>query len=274
MNKSLFVSREDALDIVFANRNRAYGAYQLRRQYPQTLGRALGFGLLFIATLMAIPHIMKAFSNILPASDTPEEVYKISEVRISPPPVQPPVPRTPPPVSRPTRQFLPPVVEEDDKVPEEAPKPSIEDLTNSLADIGKADVDGSSDAPPSLNDPELSGIEDNVPTSTNDEPMELFDLQKPPFFPGGEAELMRYLAKNIRYPELAREADIQGTVVLTFVIGKDGSIGDVAVLRELGGGCSKEAVRVLKGMPNWSPGEAGGHPVKVRFTLPVKFKLQ
>lgn len=274
MNKESFVSREDALDIVFANRNRAYGAYQLRRQYPNTLARALGFGLLFIAIIMAVPYIMKAFSGMLPVADETGEVYTITEVYIKPPPVQPPVPTTPPPIARPTQQFLPPVVEEDDKVLEEAPKLSNEDLTNSLAEVGKTNIDGNTDAPPTLDDPELNGVVETTQPAVSDEPMEIFDLQKPPSFPGGEAELMRYLAKNIRYPELAREANIQGTVVLAFVIGKDGSINDVAILKELGGGCSKEAVRVLKTMPNWSPGEASGHPVKVRFTLPVRFTLR
>ncbi len=101
----------------------------------------------------------------------------------------------------------------------------------------------------------------------------MFDVQKPPSFPGGEAALMRFLAENIKYPEMAREAGIQGVVVVSFVVGKDGNINDIALLKEVGGGCSKEALRVVKTMPRWSPGEAQGHAVKVRFTLPVRFAL-
>lgn len=275
MNTQSFVSREDALDIVFANRNRNYGAYQLRRQYPKTLGRALGGALVLIGLMLALPHIMKAFSGFLPEKEKRDEVYTITEVKLStPPPPKPPVPMTPPPVARATQRFVPPVVEEDDKVNEEPEKLSVDDLTKDPSEVGKANIDGPGDGPPSLDDPGLGTLIEEPVKAPSDEPLELFDLQKPPSFPGGEAELLRFLAKNIQYPELARENNIQGTVVLSFVINKEGGIQDVSILRELGGGCSKEAVRVLKSMPKWSPGEAHGYPVKVRYTIPVKFQLQ
>ena len=73
---------------------------------------------------------------------------------------------------------------------------------------------------------------------------------------------------------MARENDIQGTVAVRFVVDKDGSIGDVEVLRGIGGGCDQEAVRVIKSMPPWKAGKQNGQPVKVYFTLPVKFKLE
>ena len=274
MNSQVFVSQEDALDIVFANRNRAYGAYQLRRQYPTTLARAFGIGLLLIALMMALPHIMKAFSGLLPDKEMLDEPRVITTVILKPPPFKPPVPPTLPLLVRASQRFVPPVVEEDDKVQDEPPKLSNEDLIKDPSVSGKTTQDGRSDGPPILDDPGLGGIIESPQTPANDDPLELFDLQKPPSFPGGESELMRFLAKNIHYPDVAREANIQGVVVLSFVVGKDGAIYDVAILKELGGGCSKEAVRVLKSMPKWSPGEANGHPVKVRYTIPVKFKLQ
>lgn len=95
-----------------------------------------------------------------------------------------------------------------------------------------------------------------------------------PQFPGGEEALFRFLRNNIRYPAAAREAGISGTVFLTFVVERDGSITDVEVLRGVGGGCSEEAVRVVKIMPVWNPGMQFGRFVRVRFTMPVKFVLQ
>lgn len=273
MKAQAHVSREDALEIVFANRNRAYGAYQLRRQYPVTLARALGIGLLLIALMIAMPHILKAFSAMLPAAEIDDTKYVMTEVVLTPPPPKPPVPTTPPPVTRNTQRFVPPVVDEDDKVTEEPPKLSNDDLTKDPSDIGKVNVDVPEEAPPSLDDPSLGGIIETQAPAVNDDPMSITDVQKPPSFPGGETELMRFLAKNIQYPEIAREANIQGLAVLSFVIGKDGSITDVSVLKDLGGGCSKEAIRVVKTMPKWVPGEANGHTVKVRFMLPVRFKL-
>ncbi|MEM7160810.1 MAG: energy transducer TonB [Bacteroidota bacterium] len=99
-------------------------------------------------------------------------------------------------------------------------------------------------------------------------------VEDQPEFPGGMAEFQKYLGKNIEYPSLARDAGISGTVFVTFVVGKDGSINDVKVLRGIGGGCDEEAVKKLKKMPKWKPGKQRGKPVKVQFNVPVRFTLQ
>ncbi len=112
------------------------------------------------------------------------------------------------------------------------------------------------------------------PKLAEDKTFELFDLEKEPRFPGGEAAMMQYLGENIQYPALARENGIQGTVVLTFVIDKVGNVTDVRVVKDIGGGCGKESVRVVEAMPKWTPGEANGKPVKVRYTLPLRFKFE
>ncbi len=92
-------------------------------------------------------------------------------------------------------------------------------------------------------------------------------------FPGGEDALYAYLGKSIQYPELARESGITGTVVVKFVVEKDGSITRAAILREIGGGCGKEVLRVVYNMPKWKPGKKEGHVVRSEFTLPVNFEL-
>lgn len=95
-----------------------------------------------------------------------------------------------------------------------------------------------------------------------------------PSFPGGEAKLFEYLGKNIKYPQIAKEAGISGIVYVNFVVGTSGNITDVKVLRGIGGGCDEEAIRVVKNMPQWSPGKQRGKPVKVSYNLPIRFSLK
>ena len=95
-----------------------------------------------------------------------------------------------------------------------------------------------------------------------------------PEFPGGAAKMMEYIQKNMKYPMMARESDIQGRVFVNFVVEPDGSISNVAVLRGIGGGCDEEAVRVVNSMPKWNPGKQRGTAVRCAFTVPIIFKLQ
>ncbi len=99
-------------------------------------------------------------------------------------------------------------------------------------------------------------------------------VEEMPSFPGGDAECMRFLSKNIKYPTIAQENGIQGRVILQFVVNKDGSIVDVTVARSVDPYLDKEAVRVVKMMPKWTPGKQRGKPVRVKYTLPVMFRLQ
>ena len=107
------------------------------------------------------------------------------------------------------------------------------------------------------------------------EEAEIFTIvEEMPDFPGGMAKLADYLAKNIKYPQMARESGIQGRVFVNFVVEPDGSVSNVNVMRSLGGGCDEEAMRVVKSMPKWKPGKQRGKPVRVSYILPVNFKLQ
>lgn len=94
-----------------------------------------------------------------------------------------------------------------------------------------------------------------------------------PEFPGGPEKLLEYLNENLRYPEMARENDIQGRVYVQFVVEPDGSISNVEVIRSIGGGCDEEAVRLVQNMPKFKPGKMNGYPVRVQYTVPVKFML-
>lgn len=104
---------------------------------------------------------------------------------------------------------------------------------------------------------------------------EIFQIvEQMPEFPGGEGKLMEYVAKNIKYPQIARETGIQGRVFVGFVVETDGSISNVKLLRGIGGGCDEEAMRVIKSLPKWKPGKQRGKAVRVSYQIPVFFKLQ
>ncbi len=266
------------LDIIFANRNREYGAYQLRRAYPKYMGRALAYGVALIVLFFSFPYILSKMTDVFKAEDNLIEVT--AELGPppdidpnNPPPPPPPPPPTPPPPTRSTIQFVPPIIKKDEQVADQEP-PTVEEVIETKADVGKETKQGTDDAPPEIIDNPIEAKVVDAPVRQEEKTFEMFDIQKPPSFPGGEAELLKYLAENIKYPPLARENNIQGQVVLSFVVGKRGEIMDVTIIKDIGGGCGKEAVRVVESMPRWIPGEANGNPVKVRFVLPVRFKLE
>ena len=104
---------------------------------------------------------------------------------------------------------------------------------------------------------------------------EIFQIvEEMPAFPGGEAKLMEYVGKNVKYPQIARESGIKGRVFVSFVVEPDGSVSNVKVLRGIGGGCDEEAMRVVKAMPKWKPGKQRGKAVRVSYMLPINFQLQ
>lgn len=99
-------------------------------------------------------------------------------------------------------------------------------------------------------------------------------FEEAPSFPGGDDGLMTFLMSNLSYPQLAKDHDIQGTVILSFVVSSSGKIGNISVLKGIGGGCDEEAVRVVSIMPDWIPGKQNGKPVNILFTFPIRFVLQ
>ncbi|NOX86796.1 MAG: energy transducer TonB [Chlorobi bacterium] len=167
---------------------------------------------------------------------------------------------------------LPPVIPEKPKI--ELPPPQVINLKiedNSGDDYPDIVIDvgiGMDDPAPYFtegNEPEDFVPEDTIVVTFPD---------KQPEFPGGTAAMFQYLHDNIKYPSLAKETNIQGTVFIGFVIERDGSVSNVKVLRPVGGGCDEEAVRVVQSMPRWKPGMQHGRPVRVSFNMPVKFVLR
>ncbi len=171
-------------------------------------------------------------------------------------------------------RFIPPEPEEDEKVVEEPPKQ--EELENKVTATKTEQGDPNANADQVIEVKEEPRAETKVvaiPEKPKEE--EVFDVvEQMPQFPGGDAELLKYLRGNIKYPRMASENNIEGKVFVSFVVKSDGSITNVKVLRGIGGGCDEEAVRVVKSMPSWLPGKQGGRPVPVSFKLPVVFKLE
>lgn len=120
-------------------------------------------------------------------------------------------------------------------------------------------------APPSAGTGRAEAVQDD----------QIFDyLEEMPEFPGGDAEMMKWLTKNVVYPSIASENGIQGRVMVGFVVERDGSVSDVKILRGVDPSLDKEAMRVVKAMPKWKPGMQTGKPVRCRFTIPVNFRLR
>ena len=273
-NHPHFAPSADALDIVFAHRNKAYGAYQLRRAYAKNLRRALGYALLVIGGFLALPHILSALGGDAPPPPPEQTIFSMTLPDVdpnSPPPPPPPPPPTPPPPVHASIQFVPPIQEQDSKVSEEPPVVAPNDIT---VQVAATTQEGPTDVPPPDFTPPKPAVIVDASPETPDVVWDMGGVQKPPTFPGGEKEMLHYLAEQINYPSLARENNIQGNVVLSFVVGKDGLVSDIEVLKDIGGGCGKESIRVVQSMPRWSAGEANGKPVKVKFTLPVRFRLE
>lgn len=256
------------LEVVFLGRNKAYGAYSLRKNSPRTTSLAIVVGATLFILAVSLPLVLRYISGIMPQ----EEKFKQTEVVLAPPP---PVSKeeTPPPPPEPPKpkvdqvKFPPPVVVPADKVRDEEP-PTVEELKK--ADPGQKTIQGDPNAEIKIDEPvgeaEAKVIEDN---SLHD----FTTVEVLPSYPGGDAAFGKYLSKAIRYPAIARENNITGRVIVSFVVEKDGNLTDIKVLRGIGGGCDEEAVRVLKQAPAWKPGIQNGRSVRVNFTMPIFFQL-
>jgi protein TonB len=116
-------------------------------------------------------------------------------------------------------------------------------------------------------------VVEKKPVLQNDKVYELFELTKLPSFPGGEAEMYKYISKELQYPAVARKKRITGSVLLSFDVSTSGKVGNVRIIKDIGGDCGMEARRVVMNMPDWSPGEFEGQVVVSRYSLPFRFRL-
>ncbi len=256
--------KSEWLELVFDDRNKAYGAYDLRKHYDDTLLKALGFTVLPVVFLF----LLSSFIMTRKAIPAPERIIPVDLTLHPPvvthPPVTPPKPRDEPPVQHRTVAFPPPVVAEDNvaKNPptiEEADKSTIGQVNRDGIDGGNLDIPATTPG--------------NAVTENKDEVHTIASVEIMPTFPGGEAAWAKFLQKNLRYPQEAIEAGISGKVYISFVVEKDGHLSNFTVERTPGYGLDAEAVRVLKLVPPWKPGIQNGQPVRVRYSMPFNFQI-
>lgn len=250
-------------EIVFEHRNKEYGAYELRKRYNKHMNTAFIIAISVFVISVSIPAIMDFLETLAPIeADTNVELTLVDAPPLDkdvPPP--PPPPDPPPPVQE-TIKFTPPVVTEEPIDEKDIPPPQDEIKVQ----VGTETKEGTGD----IELPTEGDGKDEV-----EAPQQIFTIvEQMPEFPGGEEKLFEYLGKNIKYPSMARENGITGTVYVTFVVEGSGEISDVKKLRGIGGGCDEEAMRVVKAMPSWKAGKQNGKSVRVQYNLPIKFTLR
>jgi len=256
-------------DVVFEYRNKAYGAYVMRQSYGRSIITATAIGIAILAILVSIPAVsawikkLNAEAEVL-QKETKTELAQVKAPEDLPPPPPPPPPVEPPKVAE-IKFTEPEIVEEEI----EEPAPIVENLTQ--ANVGEENVEGEITFEVPENNTNDQVVEEEAP--------QIFQIvEQMPDFPGGEDALLKYLGKNIKYPEIARDANTQGTIFITFVVDENGKITDPKVLRGLNGPgakeCANEAIRVVSSMPAWKPGKQNGKSVKVQYNLPIKYTMK
>ena len=262
--KGWLVTSTDRNDLVFEHRNKEYGAYQLRKSYNKRLtlimlGMLLTFALGALI-LFIVRNLPKEEVDAPKGSDKTWTVQPPPEDLPPPPPTTPP----PPPLEKMTA-FIPPVIEDD---PVTDPVPTQDQLEDTKA--GDKTQDGSDENfdPPQPNDDKPKEIDDKP------EPIETF-VEEEADYPGGAAEMAKFINENIDYPQEAIDLGIKGRVTVRFVVEKDGRVSNVSVAGPLAGckACDKAAVQVVEKMPPWTAGKNGGRAVRTWVTLPIKFEV-
>ncbi len=273
------------VDMVFAGKNKAYGAYVLRKGTSNRNIKAiviLVIAALLIGGFLAWKVIeqrraeeQQAYMEALELSKLQEQAKQ--ERKKNQPKVQPKVqPKKEIPVARATQKFTAPVIKKDELVKEENQVKQMDKLDDKVA-VGAENVKGTGDrtAEAVRND-----IAVNVPPPPKQEvkkevSTKVFDVvEQMPSFPGGNGALMAWLSKNINYPAAAAENGIQGRVIVAFVVEPNGSISNVKVVRSVDPSLDREAASVVSRMPKWNPGKQNGQEVRVKYNVPVTFKLQ
>ena len=268
----------DWVDLVFEGRNKAYGAYRLRKS---TTKRNI-LAMVAVVILLIVAFIILTVKNFVDEQrakvamtqvaeltnyDQPKKKAEVKQKKVEVEPERV-VERV-----KSSIKFTAPVIKKDEEVKPDEELKTQDELMSTKTAIGTFDVKGNDDANGEILKATDVIAEPEPPT--HEEETKVFDIvEQQPLFPGGPAALMKYLSENTKYPVVAQENGVQGRVTVQFVVEKDGSISDVHVLRGVDPSLDKEAVRVVKSMPRWTPGKQNGITVRVNYRVPVLFRLQ
>jgi periplasmic protein TonB len=267
------IKNADVLDIIFEGRNKEYGAYELRKGYNKRLVRALigtsGFVLLLLLGYFVSNLDLSSKKVAMAVQDVDLEAVK--EEKKEPPP---PPPKMPPPPKVETIKFTPPKIVPDDKVKEDEKPPEQEKVEE--AKIALNTQEGTKDE--GITGPPVSDAGKGVldaPKDNEDYDKTFTKVEIESTYPGGPPAWQRYLNKNMNYPEEAQNNDIQGTVIVQFIVDKEGNVSDVeAVAGPPEGGLREEAVRVIKKSGKWTAAVQNGRKVKSYKRQPIQFKME
>ncbi len=267
-------------DLMFENRNKEYGAYVLRRQTGRRNVSAIVAVLIMFACVMVYMVAKNAYDEYQKAHQVHDQVTELSALKqekkeakverkeiVKQQEVEKVVEKV-----KSSVKFTAPVIKKDEEVKEEDELKTQDEIMDSKVAVGFANVVGNDENGEVLKAKEVIATE---PVKPKEEENKVFDVvEQMPSYPGGPSALMQYLSKNIKYPVIAEENGIQGRVICTFVVERDGSVTDVRVAKSVDPSLDKEAVRVVSSMPKWIPGKQNGSAVRVKYTLPVTFRLQ
>lgn len=278
MSKIDLISNEWT-DLVFEGRNQSYGAYKLRK----TTGKRNLWALIIVALAAVLLYLGLQLQRMAEANKKVENTQAVAlaklntekkkEAKVEKKEVIRQEPEKVVEQVKSSVKFTAPVIKKDEEVKEED-EIKLDEVQKSDKAVGAFTVEGNDEVGGAV----LKAKEDiaapEPPKHVVEETKIFTVVEQMPMFPGGDAALMGYLRDNMHYPTVAAENGVQGRVVVGFVVERDGSITDVNVLRSVDPSLDREAMRVVKAMPKWTPGKQNGSAVRVKYQVPVTFRLQ
>ena len=282
MAKDVDLSSQEWRDLIFDHRNKDFGAYTLRKTSIARHNKAMIVVILFIILVVVLAYVGKGIQQAIEESRPKDEIEQVM-VHIATEEVEEeeeeevqeryeePEPEALPEEILNTVKVTEILIAEDEDVKAEDEIKSADELQQTETAFGQTNFDqGTDDRNVVREHKDEVIVEEKTP-----EPEQVFTaVEQMPAFPGGDAELMKYLSSHINYPPMAMENNIQGRVIVQFVVTKTGKVGEVRVVRGVDRDLDNEAVRVVKSLPDFIPGKMNGQAVNVWYTLPVTFKLQ
>jgi protein TonB len=247
-------------DIVFELRNKEYGAYSLRSRYNRNVMISLLIGTIILATAIITPYLSaKAAENRAKRAERQVEI-KMENLDQPNETVAPPPPPPPPPADVVQQaKYVPPVVVDSVK-----PEENVQLMTADEANI-------------EVKDQEVVEVVAEVKEEVQEEDPEATPfvvVEEMPMYPGGDVALLKYIGEHTQYPEIAKENNIQGRVIVRFCVTSKGGVSQVSILKGVDAELDKEAIRVVSGLPAFKPGKQGGKPVPVWYMVPITFTLK
>ncbi|MCF0181448.1 MAG: energy transducer TonB [Muribaculaceae bacterium] len=284
MARDVDLSSKEWCDLVFEGKNKEFGAYELRTTSVKRHNKAVIYtiigAILVVAAVFGFMKVQQIIAErTIADSAEQEEVLIDTSTEEEPEPEEQKVeikqPEVLPEEVLNTVKVTELKIVEDEKVKSEDEIKSQDDLKQETTAFGQKDNDKGTDDRNVTRELKNEVVVEEKKPVVEEKKEEIFkSVEQMPTFPGGDAALMKYLSSHIQYPTMAQENNIQGKVIVQFVVTKTGAVGEVKVVRSVDKDLDREAVRVCKSLPKFVPGRQNGQPVSVWYTLPVTFKLQ